>query len=137
VGVWFKLFGPFVGAGLVGGVSMWIGVRNHWEWTKAFGDALLISGVIGTFLELFAASVLIDHTSKELSSRLVGYGLPKAGQDLIHSLVHETKRVYRDYHKTYRIVKNPARRGYVTVHCVVTYSVPVQREMESGRFPLV
>src|SRR5258708_32168968 len=97
-----------------------------WRWKEqadVLGDAFLVAGIIGFCIELWATSVLIDHAADELSSRLVGYGLPKAAQDLIHKLVHRTKRVYRDYHAAYRIQRHPTKEGYVVVHSTISYVV--------------
>ncbi len=119
-----KLVGPFVLALVLGGLLIWFACAySDHEFIKAFGDALVIAGVIGLSLELIAASTLIEHTSKELSSRLVGYGLPKQAQALINSLVHETKRVYREYKRTFRILRIDGRPGVVRVETTVAYLV--------------
>lgn len=119
-----KLVGPFIFSGIAGAILIWFSCAfSGHEFIRAFGDALVIAGAIGFSLELIAASTLIEHTSKELSSRLVGYGLPKQAQALINSLVHETKLVYRDYKRTFRIVPIPARPGFVRIETVVSYLV--------------
>lgn len=57
-----------------------------------------------------------------MSYRLVGYGLPKVAQDLIHDLVHKTKRVYREYRAAYRIVRNEGS-DLVAVYATLSYKV--------------
>jgi|SRR5579859_3791534 len=94
----------------------------YWqEFIRALRDALMVAGVIGTFIELWSASVLVDHAANELSEKLVGYGLPKAAQEAIHGLVHQTKRIYRDYLAEYRIVRTDP--GSVRVYATVSYRV--------------
>ena len=94
----------------------------HWqEFIRALRDALMVAGVIGTFIELWSASVLVDRAANELSEKLVGYGLPKAAQEAIHGLVHQTKRIYRDYLAEYRIVRTDP--GFVRVYATVSYRV--------------
>jgi hypothetical protein len=120
----WKLAWPFLLSGCAGGVLMWFccAYSGH-EFLRALGDALVIAGAIGLSLELIAASTLIDHTSKELSSRLVGYGLPKQAQALINSLVHETKRVYRGYNRTFKVTRIDGKPGFVRIDTTVAYLV--------------
>lgn len=91
------------------------------EFCRALSDALMIAGLIGSVVELWSASVLVDHATDQLSERLVGYGLPPAAQALIHDLVHKTKRVYRDYRAIYRIEAHPAKADYVIVRITLLY----------------
>ena len=77
------------------------------EFVRALRDALMIAGLLGIVVELWSASVLVDHATDRVTERLVGYGLPRAAQELIHDLVHKTKRVYRDYRAIYRIEPHP------------------------------
>lgn len=89
------------------------------EFIRALRDALMVAGVIGAFIDIWSASVLVGHAADQLSERLVGYGLPKSAQDKIHALVHETKIVRRGYQATYRI--NPAASGYVTLGVRISF----------------
>jgi len=102
---------------------MLVGVHNHWEFTKALGDAFLIAGIIGTCLELFAASRIIDHASSQVAEKMTGHGLPESARAVIHDLVHNTKRVYRDHRRTYRIERHPEKQGYLIVHGTISYRV--------------
>jgi len=92
------------------------------EQVWALGDALLVAGIIGLCIEAWFASVLIDHVADQLSSALVGYGLPKAAQDVIRGLV-DTKNVYRDYRVAYRIDKHSTLQSHVAVCCTSSYTV--------------
>lgn len=119
-----KVFGPFV-LSIFLGVFLRIYYRECWYWHEqawVLGDAFLVAGIIGCCIEAWSVSIMIDHAADELSSRLVGYGLPKAAQGLIHKLVL-TKRVYRDYRVAYRIEKHPTIDGYVIVHSTASYTV--------------
>jgi hypothetical protein len=115
---------PFLGV-LVGGIGlMWY--AQGWPGRGlllALGEALFVAGVVGLGIEMWSASALIEHTAEQLSLRLVGYGLPKAAQAVIHELVHKTKLVYRDYRKAYRIAECPGRQGFVTVRVRLSYNV--------------
>ena len=114
---------PFFLSGTAGGVLIWFSCAFSGHEFLRPSAMPVIAGVIGLSLELIAASMLIDHASKELSSRLVGYGLPKQAQAIINKLVHETKFVYREYKRTYRIVPNPSRATHVRIESVVSYLV--------------
>jgi hypothetical protein len=83
-----RVYGPLVGSFVIG-VLLRGCYHSEWIWAEQFhalGDALMVAGIIGCCIELWATSVLIDHATEELSSRLVGYGLPKAAQGLIRNL---------------------------------------------------
>lgn len=116
---------PFIVVFLVGlGLLIWY--PKDWccgEFVSALRDALLIAGLIGAGIEVWSVSVLVDHATDQLSERLVGYGLPRAAQELIHDLVHKTKRVYRDYRALYRIDPHPTNADHVTVTIMLSYKV--------------
>lgn len=120
-----RVYGPFTGSFVVG-LTVRVWYPECWRWkdvANALGDAFLVAGVIGLCIEAWTTSILIDHAADELSSRLVGYGLPKAAQELIHKLVHGTKRVYRDYRAVFRIQRHPTKKGYVIVLSTISYVV--------------
>ena len=121
--VWGKLLGPFLASFAIGLAGIWLGVTCQNEFVKALGDAFAIAGIIGVCLELYVANRIIEHASNSVAAKMAGYGLPKAAQDVIYDLVHNTKRVYRDYRRTYRIVRHPEKPGYVIVHGTVSYRV--------------
>src|SRR5262249_39999304 len=119
-----KAYGAFVLSALIGWLirafypSQWFAQ----EPIRALGEGFLVAGVIGFFIEMWSASVIIEHVAEELTSRLVGAGLPKTAQELIRDIV-DTKLVYRDYRKTYKIVTHPEKRDYVRVEIVLSYAV--------------
>ncbi|HLM98408.1 MAG TPA: hypothetical protein VK335_03960 [Bryobacteraceae bacterium] len=113
---------PFLGVFAVGTALLWW--PTNWccqEFVKAIRDALMVAGVIGLCIELWSADVLVEHTADQLSEQLVGYGLPKAAQAVIKSLVH-TRRVYRNYRVVYRI-ERPEGSDRVAVHETASYKV--------------
>jgi hypothetical protein len=116
-----KLMAPFVGSSLLGVGLIWFGVAYHWEFVKGLGEAFAIAGIVGLCIELFAASQIIEHASHQMAARMAGQWLPKAAGDLLYKLVHDTKFVYREYRKTYRIVRQPA--GTVIIHLTLSYRV--------------
>ena len=91
------------------------------EIAHALRDAFIVAGIIGIGIEIAASSVLIDHGAEQLSERLVGHGLPKAAQSLIHELVHTTSLVYRDFRKTYRLTTMDPKK--LKVHITVNFKV--------------
>ncbi|HXR15929.1 MAG TPA: hypothetical protein VN777_06920 [Terriglobales bacterium] len=119
-----RLFGPFICSFVVGcALTRWY--PCSWplqEIVRVLRDALIVAGVIGPMIEVWAASSLIEEATEELSSRLVGYGLPRDAQNLIYKLVHETKLVYRNYRKAYRLTESE-KPGKVIVHVTLSYRV--------------
>jgi hypothetical protein len=119
-----KVFGPFVGSFALGVILLRF-YPLEWNWSeqlRGLADAFLVAGIIGFLIEVWAASALIEHVSEELSSRLVGYGLPKAAQNLISSLV-KTKLVYRNYRKTFRFAYHPEKQDHVLLSMTLSYTV--------------
>jgi hypothetical protein len=118
-----RVFGPFIGSFILGlGLLHY---RPEWQWSgqvRALADAFLVAGIIGFLIEAWAASVLIEHVSEELHSRLIGYGLPTAAQDLISGLTR-TKLVYRNYRKTFRFASHPEKPGHVLLTMTLSYTV--------------
>ncbi len=121
--MWAKLVGPFLVSGLIGLAIIWFGVHCHNEFGKALGDAFVIAGIIGICLEMFAANRIIEHASHSVAETMSGHGLPESARAVIHDLVHNTKRVYRDHRRTYRIEHHPEKPGYVIVHGTISYRV--------------
>jgi hypothetical protein len=113
-----KLYAPFAASALIGGL---VSVMCPIEWVNRLGEGFLVAGLVGIFIELTAAGVLISDVSDELSSLLIGAGLPSAAQDLIHRIVHKTKLVRRDYRKLYRIERHPTRPGYVILYITISH----------------
>jgi hypothetical protein len=116
-----KLLAPFVTSGLIGGALIWVGTSGHREFVKGVGEAFAIAGIVGLCIELFAASQIIEHASHQMAGRMAGQWLPKAAGELLYKLVHDTKLVYRDYRKTYRIERRSG--GTVVLRLTLSYRV--------------
>jgi hypothetical protein len=115
---------PFIGILLIGLLLIRYPENCRFgEFVRALRDALMIAGLIGIGIELWSVSVLVDHATDRVSERLVGYGLPRAAQELIHNLVHKTKRVYRDYRVIYRIEPHSTDADRVIVRSTLSYKV--------------
>lgn len=115
---------PFIVAFLVGLLlNKYPATWPFGEFVRPLRDALMIAGLLGTLIELWSVSVLVDHATDQLSERLVGYGLPRPAQELIHDLVHKTKRVYRDYRSVHQISQHPAKPDHVIARTTLSYKV--------------
>jgi len=101
---WSKMFGPFIGALLSGGL-----IRRFYPaaWSSsttfyALADALMVAGIIGGLLEVFSARLMIERVSRDLAEELVGRGLPKELRQHIHKITR-TKLVWSNNVKRYRL----------------------------------
>jgi hypothetical protein len=56
-----------------------------------------------------------------MAARMAGQWLPRAAGNLLYGLVHDTKLVYRDYRKTFRIVRKSDT--LITIHSTLSYRV--------------
>jgi|ERR1017187_7001 hypothetical protein len=116
-----KSLGPFVACIIVG-----ITLKYLWHplgFMASLGDPIMIAGIVGLSIEWWAASVLIDRTSKAVSDKLIGAGLPKPAQLIIGSLVHDTKIVLREYRAVFRMERHSEKPDYLTIHVTVTFKV--------------
>jgi hypothetical protein len=84
-----------------------------------FGDALIVTGVLGLTLELFAVRFLIERVALDVAEKLAGRGLPSALQTLIHDLVG-TRIVRENYVKSYRF-SDPDSDGNVSVDVTIRF----------------
>ncbi|MGA3043093.1 MAG: hypothetical protein ABSF54_20135, partial [Bryobacteraceae bacterium] len=111
--------GPLALSVMVGiGLKVWLPTKLANE----IGDALIVAGLVGILIEIWGTSILIEHVSKQLSERLVGYGLPKPAQAVIGALVHDTRIILRNYKAVFRIDPNPDKPDYVIVRLTLTYT---------------
>ena len=99
-----RLFLPFVLIFVVGFV---IRARYPLCWflsdgVMALGDALMVAGIVGGLIDLFAARILIEKVSDDLAEKLVGRGLPKELQAHIRGIT-KTKLVLGNYTKRYAL----------------------------------
>jgi len=69
---------------------------------SSLSDALIIAGLLGWLLELFATRLLIEKISSDLADKLVGRGLPSELQSLIRTIV-DTDLVRDHFVKTYQL----------------------------------
>jgi len=92
--------------------------QDTW-WAHAFFhmllDAIAVGIVIGLTIELFFSGALIEHTSLQLSEKLVGMGLPKDLQGVIGNIVHHTSIVHQDSSVTFDIQPDPDNPELVLV----------------------
>jgi hypothetical protein len=129
-----RKYGPFVVCFILGLIL--ICYPHTWvlqSAVHALQDALLVAGILGITIEMFAASALVDRAAAEISERLIGYGLPPDAQYVINTIVRTT-RVYKDYRKSYRI--SLQADGSVLVRTVMSYIVVNNgKERDSNYLP--
>lgn len=72
------------------------------DFINALADALLIAGILGLLLEIYATRLLVEKVSGDLAEKLVGRGLPSELQAHIKSIVDSD--IVRDHYvKTYKL----------------------------------
>jgi hypothetical protein len=117
-----RLLAPFGLAVAVGLVVRYL-YPSFWWFHEQFlmlGDALMVGGIVGVCIEIWAASTLVGHVAQRLSDILVGHGLPKAAQHAIQKIV-KTALVLREYRKSYHIEPCPENRSQLTISITTTY----------------
>lgn len=87
----------------------------------ALADALMVAGLIGAGLEIFASKFLIEKVADDLAGKLVGRGLPTELQGLIQEITR-TKFVRSRYIKTYRI-SDPDEERNVAIDVRIEFAV--------------
>jgi hypothetical protein len=86
----------------------------------AISDGLIVAGVVGLLLEIFATKFLIQKTADSLAENLVGRGLPRKIQARIQEIANTT--LVRDHYvKTYKLTA--AGQGNLTVETTTTFEV--------------
>jgi len=86
----------------------------------AISDGLIVAGVVGLLLEIFATKFLIQKTADSLAENLVGRGLPRKIQARIQEIANTT--LVRDHYvKTYKLIA--AGGGSLTVETTVAFEV--------------
>jgi hypothetical protein len=87
----------------------------------ALADALLVAGIVGLLLELFASRLFIENIARDISEKLVGRGLPPELQSHIREIVNTS--VVRDrYVKTYKL-SPPDASGHVQIDLNISFDV--------------
>ena len=90
------------------------------EVAQSLADALIIAGIIGILIDLFAAKFLIEKVADDLAQRLVGRGLPEELQGHIGKIV-KTSLVRDHYEKTYYF--HDPDSGRVNIDITITFEV--------------
>jgi hypothetical protein len=104
----WNLLWPFLLVILAGTILRILAPWVCWPWwlprdvIVALADGVVVAGVIGMVLELFATRFLIERVASELAEKLVGRGLPSELQSHISDIV-KTALVREQYVKVYRI----------------------------------
>src|SRR5258706_1175404 len=104
---YWNLVWPFAAAFICGSILRWLAPICPWhgippDFVSAFADALMIAGILGLLLELFATRVLVEKVSGDLAEKLVGRGLPPELQTYIKTIV-DTDIVRDRYTKIYKL----------------------------------
>jgi len=117
-----KLFGPFIASGIVGvAIRIWYPFEWHYaDFWRSLSDALIIVFLVGSFIELFSAGVLIRRVADDLAERLVGRGLPSELQGQIGQIV-KTTLVRERFVKTYSF--SDPHEGYIKIDIKFTFDV--------------
>ena len=117
-----KLLLPFLLMGALGAVGR-LKYPYWWpapELVSFVADTFIVTALLGVFLELFSARLLVERASDGLAQRLIGRGLPVELQALIRDVV-STDFVRDHYVKTYAF--SPADSGHVNVDIEIRYEV--------------
>lgn len=120
--IW-HLMGPFVMVAAVGFVGLRLYPGNWFaaHEIQLVAHALMVAGIIGIFIELFAANFLIRRVADDLAQKLVGRGLPAELQHHIREIT-ETKIVRDELVKTYSL-SEPDSSGRLRVSISLSYNV--------------
>lgn len=117
-----RLLLPFLVMGLLGAV----GRTKYPYWWPApelvsfVADTFIVTAILGMFLELFSAKLLVERASDGLAQRLIGRGLPAELQAPIRDVVG-TDLVRDHYVKSYAFLA--PEDGLVAVDIEVRYEV--------------
>lgn len=117
-----RLLLPFLLMGVVG-VTARLKYPYWWpapELVSFVGDTFIGTALLGVFLDLFSARLLVERASDSLAQKLVGRGLPGELQTVIRDIV-DTNLVRDHYVKSYAF--SSPEDGEVTVDVEVRYEV--------------
>jgi len=124
---YWKLTWPFLLSLVVGCALRYLSpriCRPYWlptDFVSAFADALIIAGILGLLLELFATRLLIEKVSNDLADKLVGRGLPPELQSHIRTIVN-TGFVRDHFVKVYKL-SLPDTPSRVQLDVTLTFEV--------------
>src|SRR5499433_204625 len=109
-----RLLLPFLGMAALGIVGR-LKYPDWWpgqDLVSFVADAFIVAALIGMFLGLFSAKLLVERVSDGLAQRLIGRGLPPELQAPIRDIV-ATELVRDHYVKSYAF--STPENGYVNV----------------------
>jgi hypothetical protein len=113
---------PLLAVGVLGGVAR-LKYPYWWpapELVSFVADSFIVAAVLGAFLELFSAKVLVERISDGLAQKVIGRGLPAELQATIRDVVG-TDLVRDRYVKSYAF--SAPEDGHVTVDVEVRYEL--------------
>ncbi|MBZ5655682.1 MAG: hypothetical protein LAO56_10435 [Acidobacteriia bacterium] len=117
-----RLLLPFLVVGVLGGV---VRLKYPYWWpapelVSFVADSFIVVAVLGVFLDLFSARLLVERVSDGLAQKLIGRGLPAELQGPMRDMVG-TDLVRDHYVKSY--VFSVPEDGHVSVEIEVRYEV--------------
>src|ERR1700739_1899996 len=117
-----RLLFPFLAVGVLGGIARF--KYPYWwpapEIVSFVADSFIVAAVLGVFLEVFSAKILIERVSDGLAQRFIGRGLPVELQAPIRDAVG-TDLVRDRYVKSYAF--SAPEDGHVHVDVEVRYEL--------------
>ncbi len=117
-----RLLLPLLVVGILGGVARF--KYPYWwpapELVSFVADSFIVAAMLGVFLELFSARLLVERVSDVLAQRLIGRGLPAELQAPIRDIV-STDLVRDRYVKAYAF--SAPEDGQVSVDVEVRYEL--------------
>jgi hypothetical protein len=124
---YWNLTWPFA-LSLIGGMVLhrltpcqpWHGIPP--DSVSSLADALMVAGILGLLLELFATRLLVEKVSGDLAEKLVGRGLPDELQSHIRTIV-DTAIVRDHYNKTYKLSFTDDKHDFVYVDVALGFDV--------------
>jgi len=117
-----RLLLPFLVMGVLGAVAR-LKYPYWWpapELVSFVADSFIVAAVLGVFLELFSAKLLVERVSEGMAQKLIGRGLPAELQAPIRDIVG-TDLVRDHYVKSYAF--SAPEDGHVNVDVEVRYEV--------------
>ena len=117
-----RLLLPLLVVGILGGVARFM--YPYWwparELVSFLADSFIVAAMLGVFLDLFSARLLVERVSDVLAQRLIGRGLPAELQASIRDIV-STNLVRDRYVKSYAF--SAPEDGQVNVDVEVRYEL--------------
>lgn len=106
----------------VGAAGFWLlGHLDPLHVLDRLAEAVVIAGILGASVELFARREFLRETAKDMIGYLIGYGLPPEIQNRLRETVTDTGLVRYNQEIRYRIRAHPERSGMVLVEMESSY----------------